>query len=84
MTALPSVGVGTAAVIVLYLVFRVAVDALNKRDEAFKSFVEANNHRSVEVMTECRDAIRQAAKNIETSTEIQKQTIDHLIQHNRQ
>ncbi len=79
LKTLPNFGVGVAAVVVLYLVFKVAIEALNKRDEAFKNFVESNNHRSVEVMTECRDAIREAADNIRSSTEIQKQTIEHLI-----
>lgn len=80
---LPNLGVGIAAVVVLYLVFRVAIEALNKRDEAFRSFVEANNHKSIEVMTECRDAINKAAANIETNTQIQKQLIEHLIKENK-
>lgn len=80
---LPNLGVGIAAVVVLYLVFRVAIEALNKRDEAFRSFVEANNHKSIEVMTECRDAINKAAANIETNTQIQKQLIEHLIKESK-
>lgn len=79
LKTLPNLGVGLAAVAVLYLVFRVAIEALNKRDEAFQKFVEANNHKSVEVMTQCRDAIREAAENIRQNTEIQKQAIEHLI-----
>lgn len=76
---LPNLGVGVAAVVVLYLCFKVAVEALNSRDKAFREFVEANNHKSVEVMTECRDVIREAADNIKSSTEVQKQVIEHLI-----
>jgi len=79
LKTLPNLGVGIAAVAVLYLVFRTAIEALNRRDEAFQKFVEANNHKSIEVMTECRDAIREAAENIRTSTEIQKQAVEHLI-----
>jgi len=79
LKTLPNLGVGVAAVVVLYLVFRVAIEALNKRDDAFQKFVEANNHKSIEVMTECRDAIREAADNIRQSTEIQKQAVEHLI-----
>lgn len=83
LKTLPNLGVGVAAVIVLYLVFKVAIDALNKRDEAFKNFVEANNHKSIEVMTECRDAINEAAENIRTNTEIQKQLVEHLIREDK-
>jgi hypothetical protein len=79
----PQLGIGVAAVIVLYLCFKIFVAALNTRDTAFKSFVEANNHRSVEVMTECRDAIRDAAANIRESTEIQKQVVGRMITNNR-
>ncbi len=79
ISVLPNLGVGVAAVIVLYLCFKIAIEALNERDEAFRNFVEANNHRSVEVMTECRDVIHQAAENIKSSTEIQRQVVEHLI-----
>ncbi len=79
LKTLPNLGVGVAAVVVLYLVFRAAIEALNKRDDAFQKFVEANNHKSIEVMTECRDAIKEAAENIRQSTEIQKQAVEHLI-----
>jgi uncharacterized membrane protein len=79
LKTLPNLGVGIAAVVVLYLCFKVAIDALNKRDDAFRQYVEANNHKSVEVMTECRDAIKAAAENIRQSTEIQRQVVEHLI-----
>lgn len=83
LKTLPNLGVGVAAVIVLYFVFKVSIEALNKRDEAFQKFVEANNHKSIEVMAECRDAINEAAGNIRTNTEIQKQLIEHLIRENK-
>ncbi len=79
LTAAPNFGVGVAAVIALYLCFKYAIDALNNRDKAFKDFVESSNHRSVEVMTECRDVIREAADNIKANTEVQKLVVDHLI-----
>lgn len=80
---LPNLGVGVAAVVVLFLCFKVTVEAFNERDRAFRDFVEANNHRSVEVMTECRDVIHVAAENIKSSTEIQKQVVEHLIRDNK-
>ncbi len=79
MNTLPNLGVGVAAVVVLYLCFKIAIIALNERDKAFRDFVEASNHRSVEVMTECRDAIHQAAESIKSSTDIQKLVLEHLI-----
>ncbi len=79
ISMLPNLGVGVAAVVVLYLCFKVAVEALNDRDKAFREFVNSNNHRSVEVMTECRDVIHVAAENIRSSTEIQRQVVEHLI-----
>lgn len=79
LKTLPNIGVGVAAVVVLYLVFKAAIDALNKRDDAFQKFVESSNHKSVEVMTQCRDAIEAAAKNIEQNTELQRQVVEHLI-----
>lgn len=79
---LPQLGVGVAAVVVIYLLMAKAFDALNVRDAAFKNFVESNNHRSIEVMTECRDVIREAALNIQQNTEIQKQVVEHLIKTN--
>ena len=81
--AIPNLGVGVAAVLVVYLCFKIAVAALNERDKAFRDFVEANNHSSVEIMTECRDVIKEAADNIKMSTEIQKQVIEYLIKNNR-
>ncbi len=72
------VGIGAGALYVLYLVFRLAFEAINKRDTAFKEYVEANNHKSVEVMTECRDAIKAASKNMELSTKIQTKLVDRL------
>ena len=83
LKTLPNLGVGVAAVIVLYLAFKISIEALSKRDDAFRHFVETNNHRSVEVMTQCRDAIRESADNIRQSTELQKQVIEHLIKHNK-
>lgn len=77
--ALPNIGVGVAAVVVLYLTFKIAIAALGERDKAFRDFVQANNHKSIEVLTQCRDAINEAAGNIRTNTEIQKQLIEHLI-----
>lgn len=83
LKALPNLGVGVASVLIfavlLFYIFRIFVEALNQRDKTFREFVEANNHKSVEVMTECRDAIREAADNIKQNTEIQKQLIEHLI-----
>jgi hypothetical protein len=83
LTQLPNLGVGVAAVIVLYLCFKVAIEALNSRDKAFREFVEANNHKSVEVMVECRDVIREAADSIKASTDIQRQVVEHLIRENK-
>ena len=77
--ALPNLGVGVAAVVVVYLCFKTAIGALNERDKAFRDFVTANNHRSVEIMSECRDVIHEAADNIKQSTEIQRQVIEYLI-----
>lgn len=80
---LPNLAVGVAAVLIfavlLYYVFRIFVEALNERDEAFQKFVTENNHKSVEVLTQCRDAIQEAAENIRQNTEIQKQVVEHLI-----
>jgi hypothetical protein len=81
--SLQNLGVGVAAVVILYLCFKASLTAFNERDKAFRDFVEANNHRSVEIMTECRDVIHQAAENIKQSTEIQKQVIDYLIKSNK-
>lgn len=83
ITQLPNLGVGVAAVVVLYLCFKLAVEALNERDKAFRDFVLANNHKSVEVMAECRDVIHVAAENIRSSTEIQRQVVEHLIRSNK-
>ena len=79
INSIPNLGVGVAAVVVVYLCFKTAIGALNDRDKAFKDFVESNNHRSVEIMSECRDVIHEAADNIKMSTEIQRQVIEHLI-----
>ena len=79
VTALPNLSVGVAAITVLYLSFKVTIAAFNDRDKAFRDFVESHNHQSVEIMTECRDVIKEAAENIKQSTEIQKQVIEYLI-----
>ncbi len=80
---LPNLAVGVAAVLIfavlLYYVFRIFVEALNERDKAFRDFVQSNNHKSIEVMTQCRDAIQEAANNIRQNTELQKQVVEHLI-----
>lgn len=80
---LPNLGVGVAAVVILYLCFKVSIEALNERDKAFREFVQSNNHRSVEVMTECKEVIHVAAENIRSSTEIQRQVVEHLIRHSK-
>ena len=78
ITMLPQLGVGVAAVVVIYLLMVKTIDSINARDEAFRTYVEAHNHKSVEIMTECRDVIKEAAANIAQNTEIQKQVVEHL------
>ncbi len=82
VTALPNLSVGVAAITVLYLCFKLTIMAFNERDKAFRDFVEANNHRSVEIMTECRDVIKEAAENIRQNTDTQRQVIEYLIKNN--
>ena len=76
LKALPNLGIGIASVYILYLVFRVAIDAINQRDKSFKEYVEANNHKSVEVMTECRDSIRAATEGMKIHNDSHRQMMD--------
>lgn len=76
---LPNLGVGVAAMVVLYLSFRDFLKTLNEKEKVFKNYVEANNHKSVEVMTECRDVMSAAAENIKKNTEVMQSVTQALI-----
>ena len=76
---LPNLGVGLAAMVVLYLSFKLFAALIEKKDKAFTDYVNANNHKSVEVMTECRDAIKASADNIKEHTDTHKQLITALL-----
>lgn len=68
-----NLGVGVASIAVIYLIVSQALKLLHEQAISFREYVEANNHKSVEVMTECRDAIKAASKNIEKSTDIMQE-----------
>ena len=55
-----------------------SLKSIDERDRSFREFVNANNHASVEVMTQCRDQIRESADNIRANTELQKMVLDKL------
>lgn len=84
---LPNLGVVIAAVLIfgvfVYFLFKLFIDAIDKREEAFRSYVVVNNHKTTEILVECRDVIKEAADNIRQSTEIQKQVVEHLIKENK-
>lgn len=83
LKALPNLGIGIAAIYVLYLVFRESIKVINERDRAFKAYVEANNHESVKMMErqvtmmeKCETAIKVSADNIKAHTEAHRQLTD--------
>ena len=78
LSILPNLSVGVASVVVLYLSYVRSLKSIDERDRSFREFVNANNHASVEVMTQCRDQIRESADNIRANTELQKMVLDKL------
>ncbi len=76
---LPNLGVGVAAIVVLYLCFKIAIQSINEKDRAFREYVQEHNHKSIQVMCECRDAIRKSAENIDANTKVQEKILLNLL-----
>ncbi len=76
---LPNLGVGVAAIVVLYLCFKIAIQSINEKDRAFREYVQEHNHKSIEVMCECRDAIRESAEKIKSNTKVQEKILLNLL-----
>lgn len=86
LEVLPNLGVGIATVVVLYLVFRIFIEALNKREEAFRNYVTENNHKITELVIqstlaikESSEAIKKSGQFIQSATEAMREVRDHLI-----
>lgn len=77
--SLPNLGVGVAAVIVLYFSFKLAVEALDRREQSFRDYVSDNNHKTTEILVEAKNSIKEASENIKLNTEILREVRDHLI-----
>jgi uncharacterized membrane protein YgaE (UPF0421/DUF939 family) len=81
-----NLGIGVASIVILYLCFKLFLEALSKRDKilnekdnAFREFVSEHNHKSVETMMNCNNSIQEATENIKKSTEIQQLMLEVLL-----
>lgn len=86
LKSLPNLGVGIASLVVLYLVFKICVSALNERDKAFREFVHARNHEMTSLIVESTTAIKESSVAIkrssdfiQTATGTMQEIRNHLI-----
>jgi hypothetical protein len=67
-----SLGVGGAAIYVLWDLSKRHIKQLDERDRTYKVYVESNNHKMTELVVESTKAISKASEQIGESTKILK------------
>lgn len=79
ISILPDLSVGCTALIVVYLVIRKAMKAIDEREEAFRQYAQKHNHETTEVLVEARNAIEEASQNIKKNNEIQEKMLEKFL-----
>lgn len=81
LSILPNLGVGVASVTVLFLVFRLMIQELGKRDEAFRSYANEHNHETTRVIIEASNNINANTEQSRATADILKEVRNLLIKH---
>ena len=70
---LPNLSIGVVAILGLVVLLIVVWKSVDKRDNAFRSYVDANNHKHTELVIKSTTAIEGFTANVRENTEFTKE-----------